>query len=253
MRLSDIKQNRMYDEFAHLWPLISPPEEYAMEAREWREVLREKLGTGRHEILELGVGGGHNLSHLTNDFQATAVDVSEGMLALSKKLNPGVEHFIGDMRSVRLGKKFKAVLIHDAISYLLTEDDLRATFKTAATHLDPGGILVVAPDHFRETFRNRKVSSSTHTDGSITLTFIEYDCDPHPNDTTVESIMFYLIHQNDEVHIEVDRHITGLFPIQTWLDLMKNAGFTSEKRTADEDDDSQPLLVGVKQTPGKTS
>lgn len=30
--------NRMYDEFAHLWPLISAPEDYANEAGYWRAI-----------------------------------------------------------------------------------------------------------------------------------------------------------------------------------------------------------------------
>ena len=54
--------------------------------------------------MEMGVGGGHNLSHLTADFECTAVDLSPDMLALSQGLNPGIEHHVGDMRNVRLGK-----------------------------------------------------------------------------------------------------------------------------------------------------
>ena len=67
--------------------------------------------------------------HLTGDVQATAVDISPQMLANSQALNPDVEHHVGDMRSVRLGRRFQAVLIHDAISYMLTEEDLSATFS----------------------------------------------------------------------------------------------------------------------------
>ena len=88
------------------------------------DVIREELGVGRHKLLELGVGGGHNLSHLIAEFDCTAVDLSPDMLALSKGLNPGVEHHVGDMRNIRLGKIFDAVLVHDAASYLLTEQDL---------------------------------------------------------------------------------------------------------------------------------
>ncbi len=51
---------------------------------------------------------GHNLSHLTFEFDAVAVDISEAMLEECRKLNPGVELHLGDMRSVRLGKKFPA-------------------------------------------------------------------------------------------------------------------------------------------------
>jgi len=243
-----MKLNRLYSDLARLWPLVSPPERYEQEARYWREALRRELGPGRHEILELGVGGGHNLSHLTGDFQATAVDLSERMLANSIRLNPGVEHLVGDMRTVRLGKKFKAVLIHDAISYMLTRDDLGAAFTTAAAHLEPGGVFITAPDYFRETFHGPWVRHSTHSDGETELTFIEYSHDPDPADTTVETIMFYLIREGGALRIEQDRHITGLFPKADWIRLMEEAGFeVGEIETDLGEDPRYPclLLIGV--------
>ena len=54
-----MKRNRMCDEFAHLWPPTSAPEDYVEEAQYWHDTLREKLGPGRHEILDLGDCGGH--------------------------------------------------------------------------------------------------------------------------------------------------------------------------------------------------
>lgn len=242
-----MQQNRLYDEFAHLWPLISPPEEYAAEARYWIKPLREKLGPGRHEILELGVGGGHNLCHLKNDFEATAVDLSEKMLKNSIKLNPEVTHHVGDMRSVRLGKKFKAVLIHDAISYMLSEEDLRLAFATAVAHLDPGGVFVTSPDYFRETFRGPRVDHSTHSDGETELTFVEYAYDPDPGDTTVETIMLYFLREKGNLRIEQDRHITGLFPKATWIDHMTDCGFKVEEYPFPFGDDPRQacLLVGL--------
>jgi hypothetical protein len=245
MKSTEIRQNRMYDDLAYLWPLISPPEDYAIEARDWRDALRGKLGPGRHEMLELGVGGGNNLSHLTDDFRATAVDLSEGMLKHSKKLNPGVEHHLGDMRTVRLGRKFKAVLIHDAIDYMLTEADLRAAFATARAHLEPGGVFITAPDQFRETYRDAQVDVSSRSDGKTDLTYIEFDHDPDPEDTTVESIMLYLIREDGELRVEHDRHVTGLFPRQTWLDLMEEAGFIVEQMRCEQGDDPRQSVLFV--------
>jgi hypothetical protein len=69
------------------------------------------------------------------------VDTSEAVLALCKQLNPEVTLYRGDMRNIRLGRKFSAVLIHDAISYMLTEIDLSATFETAVAHLEKGGVF----------------------------------------------------------------------------------------------------------------
>jgi hypothetical protein len=237
----------MYDEFAHLWTLISAPEDYAEEAGYWRNVLRTKLGPGRHDILELGVGGGNNLSHLTGDFQATAVDISERMLANSIRLNPGVEHHVGDMRTVRLGRTFRAVIIHDAVSYLLNDGDIRATFATAAAHLEPGGILVVAPDWYRESFPGTFVSSRIKRKNSKELTFVEYTYDPDPSDTTIETVYFYFMREQDGLHIEQDLHVNGLFPLQTWLQLMVEAGFEAEKWPYPVHEDSREayLLAGT--------
>lgn len=239
--------NRMYDEFAEMWFLISKPEDYAKEATYWREVLRALLGEGQHEILELGVGGGNNLSHLTKDFQATGVDISPKMLAQCRRLNPNVPLFVGDMRSVRLGRKFKAVLIHDAISYMLTEDDLRRTFETAAEHLEHGGVFITAPDNFKETFYSPRVGYSTNSDGETELTYIEYHYDPDPNDTMTEARMFYLIRTKDGLRVEQDCHLLGLFSIETWLSLMQEAGFSVQKHPYPVHDDGREayLLVGI--------
>ena len=243
-----MKTNRMYDEFAHLWPLISRPEDYAEEASYWRCVLRDKLGAGRHEILELGVGGGNNLSHLTGDFKATAVDLSEKMLVNSRRLNPDVEHYVGDMRTIRLGRTFDAVLIHDAISYMQTEGDLRQTFATASAHLRSGGVLVTAPDYVKETFVDGKLRHDTESDDIRELTHIEYQYDPDPTDSRVESVMFYLIRQGGRLQVEQDRHVLGLFPLQRWRELIEAAGFAFEMHDYPVHENNVPgyLLVGVK-------
>lgn len=220
--------NRLYNDLAYLWPLISPPEEYAEEAGYWRRALRDRLGPGEHRILELGVGGGHNLSHLTSDFRATAVDISSQMLALSMKLNPGVQHHLGDMRTVRLGQTFDGVLIHDAISYILNEDDLRATFATAKIHLRRGGVLLVAPDWVREEFKGTTVLNWVRKKGDVEVTIQEYLHDPDPADTQLESIFTYTINENGNQRVEQDTHITGLFPLSTWTGLMEETGFEVE-------------------------
>lgn len=231
MDAEKIKLNRLYKDLADLWPLMSPPEDYAEEAEYWRLVLRETLGPGRHSVLDLGVGGGGNLSHLAAEFDATAVDVSPKMLAHSKRLNPSVKHLRGDMRTVRLGRKFSAVLIHDAISYILTEDDLRATFATASAHLQPGGVVITTPDHFRDSFVEPFMDHATHSRGEGQFTYLQYADDPDPADTSMQTIYVYFIREHGRLRVELDRHITGLFPKTTWARLITEAGFDFEERT----------------------
>ena len=176
------------------------------------------------------MGGGHNLSHLTADFECTAVDLSPDMLALSQALNPGVEHHVGDMRNIRLDRTFDAVLVHDAASYLLTGQDLQETFETAACHLRPGGVLMVAPDWVQETFPDGWVYTWDRRQGGIEVKIEEVMVDPDPTDTQVESTYTYTIKKDGQTTVEIDTHVTGLFSINTWTRLMEEAGFSVELR-----------------------
>lgn len=220
---------RLYADLAHLWPLMSPPEDYADESACLRTELRKRLGPGRARLLELGAGGGHLLHHLADDFEATAVDLSEAMLAHSRRLNPGVTHVIGDMRTVRLGETFDAVLIHDATSYLRTEDDLRAAFATARAHLRPGGLLLAIPDDYVETFDPPRIAHETRRQDGTELTYVEYSTDPDPGDTEIETVYVFFFRENGRLRVEVDRHVTGLFPVRTWERLLTESGFAPER------------------------
>lgn len=220
---------RLYSDLAHLWPLMSPPEDYAEEGAFLRSELERRLGPGALRLLELGTGGGHLLHHLTRDFEATAVDLSEPMLAHSRRLNPGVTHNIGDMRAVRLGKTFDAVLIHDAIDYLTTEEDLRATFATARAHLRPGGLFLVIPDDYVETFTAPRVAHETRRQDGAELTYVEYSTDPDPTDTEIETVYVFFFREDGRLRVEVDRHTTGLFPIRTWERLLSESGFEVDR------------------------
>ena len=232
-----MNQPRLYYELSYLWPIISPPHEFAGEAANWRHILRDELGPAmhniKHSILELGAGGGHNLSHLAKDFNATAVDISPQMLSLSRRLNPNVQHHLGDMRTVRLGQTFDAVLIHDAIGHMLTAADLRATIATAKEHLRPGGLLLIAPEWVREEFEGPKLfywfRGGTRRNKEISVTIQEYLHDPDPKDTQIESIYSYMIEMEGSVRIERDVHFNGLFPVSTWMGLLDEAGYMAER------------------------
>ena len=82
----------------------------------------------------------------------TLVDLSADMLEMSRRLNPGCAHHQGDMRTLRLGRTFDAVFVHDAVAYMTTEADLRQVTETAFAHCRPGGIALFVPDHTTENF-----------------------------------------------------------------------------------------------------
>jgi SAM-dependent methyltransferase len=216
---------RLYREFAAWWPLFSAPAVYAEEAAIYRRVLVEAGARPPATMLELGSGGGNNASHLKGDFRLTLVDLSAGMLEVSRELNPECEHVQADMRTVRLDRTFDAVFVHDAINYMTSAQDLRMVMETAFVHCRPGGAALFAPDHLRETFRTGTDHGGHDGDGRG-VRFLEWTWDPDPLDTTYVVDYAYLLRDADgSVRVEHDRHIEGLFPRATWLGLLEEVGF----------------------------
>ena len=226
---------KLYGELAPWFHLLTAPEDYADEADLYRTLILEEVPTAR-EVLELGSGGGNNASHLKAHFSLTLVDRSPGMLELSAGLNPECEHVAGDMRSIRLGRVFDAVFVHDAVAYMTTEADLRAVAETAFVHCRPEGVALFVPDFVRERFRPN-TSHGGHDGAERALRYVEWMWDPNPGDTTYVVDFAYLLRDAaGEVRVEHDRHVCGLFDRRTWLELLRRVGFSPEIRPADDID-----------------
>ncbi len=243
---------RLYDDLAYLWPILSPPDHYTAESSVLRGLI-EKHFEGSHDqrrsVLELGAGGGHTLVHLIDAYDCTAVDLSEPMLENCRELVPQAETLVGDMRTVRLDRKFDAVFIHDAIDYMVSEAEVRQALETAAAHLEPGGLCVIAPTYTRETFIDGEVADDGTTTDSQELTYFTYVHDPDPMDDTFEMILLYLIRDMNTRAVELveDRHTCGLFSNDQWLAWIEDAGFDARHDAGDAGaDEPWTLFVGVK-------
>jgi len=105
------------------------------------------------------------------------------MLGLSRELNPECEHLAADMRTLRLGRVFDAVLVHDAVMYMTTEQDLVAAVRSAFVHTRPGDAAVFAPDCVRETFHEGTDLPSAD-EGARSLRGLGWSWDPDPSDDT---------------------------------------------------------------------
>lgn len=217
---------KLYTELASWMPLLTAPEEYAEEAAFFRQVMNEACSPPPRTLLELGSGGGNNASHLKAHFQMTLTDLSPAMLAVSRALNPECEHVEGDMRTLRLGRTFDTVFVHDAIEYMTSEADLKAAMLTAYTHCRPGGVALFAPDDTRESFAPATEHGGYDGGDGRSLRYLEWNYDPDPSDDLCVADFVCLLRERDgSVRVEHDRHHFGLFSEETWLRLLREAGF----------------------------
>jgi SAM-dependent methyltransferase len=220
---------RLYTELAGWWPLISPPSEYAGDAT----AIEREFATAApvRSVLDLGSGGGHVTRHLGRERSVTLVDISADMLAVSRQLNPDCQHVLGDMRTIRLGRQFDAVLVHDAVDYVTSQDDLALVISTAAAHCRPGGIAVFAPDHTAETFRPGTGAGGGHDGSGRQASFSERTTDPDPADDWILAEYEFTLREADGgVRVVPEVHRLGSFRRATWLRLLTEAGFTAQAR-----------------------
>ena len=234
---------RLYGELADWFHLITAPEEYEEEAAVYRKLFAGAGARRGATMLELGSGGGNNASHLKAHFKMTLAELSPQMIEISQALNPELEHVRGDMRTLRLGREFDAVFIHDAIDYMTTKDDLRAAIQTAFVHCRPGGIAMFVPDDVVETFKPRTAHGGNDR-GPRSARYIEWTWDPDPGDDTYVVDFAYLLRDEEgNVRVEQDRHVIGLFPREFWLTTLEEASFMPEVHTADLGDEVSEIFV----------
>jgi len=217
----------LYDELVRWYHLIDPPQDHADEAECFRQAFERAVRPPLVTLLDLGAGAGHNVLHLKRRFTCTLVDVSEAMLSRSRQLNPECEHIVGDMRTVHLGRSFDAVLAHDAIMYMTSEDGLAAAITTAYEHVRPGGAAIFALDATRETFVEETEQISSRA-GGLSVEGLAWSWDPDPADQTFLTDYAFMLRDGNALRVVHDRHVEGLFPEATWRRLLAAAGFETE-------------------------
>jgi SAM-dependent methyltransferase len=154
----------------------------------------------------------------------TLVDLSPRMLEQSRRLNPECRHLTGDMRSLRLGERFDAVLVFDAISHMTTEGDLLAALRTARAHLREGGVALFCPDWTVECFAPG--TSMGGTDGADRgMRYLEWTHPPGDGSTYDTDLVYILRDPGGERTVVHDRITLGVFARATWMRLLDEAGF----------------------------
>lgn len=135
-----------FSQSAHCYDAIyGPARDYRSQAAAIARMVRDRYPRAR-SLLDVACGTGLHLSHLSARFEVAGVDVSQAMVDLARKRNPGVPVECADMRSFQLGRRFDAVIcLFSSITYAGTVAGLDQTLRTFAAHLNPGGVCIVEP------------------------------------------------------------------------------------------------------------
>jgi SAM-dependent methyltransferase len=138
-----------FDAYALYYDLLYREKNYKGEADFVHKLLINHGVPMQGHLLELGCGTGKHADGFARlGYSVHGVDMSPAMIQTAnstKQADVSAQlHFaVGDVRNVHIHKLFDAVIsLFHVASYQVTNADLIAMFKTASTHLKPGGIFL---------------------------------------------------------------------------------------------------------------
>jgi SAM-dependent methyltransferase len=143
--------NRVFDTYACYYDLLYRDKDYFAEAEYVASCIREYAPRAKR-VLELGCGTGAHAEQLARlGYEVHGVDMSEAMLAraearkfsLPAELAARISFSLGDVRSVRTGETYGAVVsLFHVMSYQTANADIAAALETTAVHLEKGGAFL---------------------------------------------------------------------------------------------------------------
>ena len=141
----------VFGDYARYYELLYRDKDYTCEAKFVKSLLDCYIPNVK-SILELGCGSGKHAVLLAEmGYTVHGIDFSGEMLQLAiartSELPSDIENRLswseGDVRSYKTDQLFDAVIsLFHVVSYQPTNEDLQATFATAADHLKPGGVFL---------------------------------------------------------------------------------------------------------------
>ncbi|MBF0231896.1 MAG: class I SAM-dependent methyltransferase [Desulfamplus sp.] len=152
----NIFNKNIFNNYADYYDLFYQDKDYVAEAA-YVDKLIQSHSPGAVSILDLGCGtGGHAYPMASMGYKVSGVDLSEKNIKIAQNkqnnknnsqtqqkkslLNP---HFhTGDIRTIRLGEKYDAIIsLFHVMSYQTSHEDIISTLHTVKKHLKPNGIF----------------------------------------------------------------------------------------------------------------
>lgn len=211
---------------AELYDAVYGHLDYEASAGAVEEVIRSR-NRSASSLLDMACGTGRHLEVWRGRFERVAgADIDAGMLAVARDRLPDVPLHRADFTGFDLGERFDAVTcLFSSIGYADTEARLDAAVVAMASHLRPGGVLVV---------------EAWFTPGQLVPPWVRAQVVEEPDrvilrssrmrylgddDGGVTDLEFrYLVTTVDGSRVITEQHTTGVYTAERYLAAAQRAG-----------------------------
>lgn len=233
--------------YAEAYDEIYTEKDYDGESELIVRLFREYADGAVESVLDLGCGtGGHALRLAARGYDIVGVDRSKEMLkraeAKAEGLTGNVSFSLGDIRDVRLSRRFDAVLVLFAVlGYQTSNADVLAALQTARAHLRPGGLLLFDVWYGPAVLRNRPTQrfKSIDTEHGRLLRLSKGGLDIRHHLCDVDIHLWLLAGDRLLTETEERHSVRFFFPLELEL-VLGTAGFSLERLGAFPEFDQDP-------------
>jgi len=244
---------KIYNELVKYYLFISQVDLYkktghAREAAIIKKFIKKYKKSKGKDLLIVASGLGLHDKFLKKDFDIIGVDKNDGMLRISRKINPDIKYKKADMKTFKIKKKFDVVMCMDALTHLLTYKNLEIVLKNFSRHLKRGGVLLFSFDPVKKSFEEMRTKK--YLKGNTEVTFIEVNHRRNKKDNKFDSCFILVVKQKGKkMKIYFDYHMGGLFEVSKIKKIMSKLGFKSyvyEGYSSKKHQEESPVFVCIR-------
>jgi SAM-dependent methyltransferase len=212
----------MFSKTALFYDKIYSFKDYGAETQSLLTLFRQHARIEGGQLLDVACGTGLHIEYLKEHFEAEGLDISDDLLELARQRNPEIVFHQGDMTDFRLGRQFEVVTcLFSSIGYVKTADGLAHAIGCMASHLKPGGVLVIEPWFTPDDWKPGTVHALLVDEEELKIARV--------NTSFVDGRLsyfdlHYLIGTPEGTEHFVERHELGLFTVEEMKATLEAVG-----------------------------
>ena len=237
----------VFTESAQWYDRFQAGKDYAGEAQRITGLIRD-IQPRADTLLDVACGTGGHLSYFRQVFTCHGLDLDGGLLEVARQRLPDVPLTRADMTGFDLAQRFDAVTcLFSSIGYTASVAGLRAATRTMASHVNPGGVLIIEPWILPGAWAplDGRGHVDVVEDGKTTLVRIRTN---RRSGRMTELFMHYAAAGEGRITTADERHRLCLFTRDEYLEAVSSAGLST--RWDDEGITGRGLLIAIRPAAG---
>lgn len=228
-----------YEIFAHIYDEVMDESLY----QDWLDFTQRHLPKKTEHLLELACGTGIlALKLATAGFQVTALDLSEEMLAIASKRavdeDVSVQFIQGDMLDLTGIGQYDAITCYsDSICYMPDEEAVQQVFDGVFQALEEEGTFLFDVHSLHQV--DEVFPDYSFHDQTDDFAFL-WDSYPDEKPHSIQHFLTFFVKQEgtEDTFTRTDElHQERTYPLEIYLRMLENAGFTEVQVCADFTDE----------------